>query len=98
MLWSSYPPNAAGLAEDLALAEELAQVKELAEGPNVTHVARGPRALAEPVQTHNARWNIAAVGEGRARRERIAPPYGPTSAGDRACAHSTVTRILKITR
>lgn len=58
VLWSFYSPDAAGLAE------ELAQVRQLADGPNVTHIAGGVHATAEPVQTLDAGWDVAAVGEG----------------------------------
>jgi B12-binding domain/radical SAM domain protein len=58
VLWSFYSPDAAGLAG------ELAQIRGLADGPNVTHVAGGVHATAEPVQTLDAGWDVAAVGEG----------------------------------
>ncbi|HEX5203829.1 MAG TPA: hypothetical protein VFW27_28215 [Actinoplanes sp.] len=58
VLWSFYSPDAA------ALAEELRQIGELADGPNVTHVAGGVHATAEPVQTLDAGWDMAAIGEG----------------------------------
>src|SRR5690349_8335069 len=58
VLWSFYSPDAA------ALAEELAEIRALADGPHVTHVAGGVHATAEPVQTLDAGWDVAAVGEG----------------------------------
>ncbi|GIE75547.1 B12-binding domain-containing radical SAM protein [Actinoplanes philippinensis] len=58
VLWSFYSPDAA------ALAEELSQIRELADGPNVTHLAGGVHATAEPVQTLDAGWDMAAIGEG----------------------------------
>jgi B12-binding domain/radical SAM domain protein len=58
VLWSFYSPDAA------TLAEELKQVRELADGPNVTHLAGGVHATAEPVQTLDAGWDMAAIGEG----------------------------------
>ncbi|GAA0487383.1 B12-binding domain-containing radical SAM protein [Paractinoplanes deccanensis] len=58
VLWSFYSPDAA------ALAEELAHIKKLADGPNVTHLAGGVHATAEPVQTLDAGWDMAAIGEG----------------------------------
>ncbi|MBG0568541.1 TIGR04013 family B12-binding domain/radical SAM domain-containing protein [Actinoplanes aureus] len=58
VLWSFYSPDAA------ALAEELAQTRNLADGPNVTHLAGGVHATAEPVQTLDAGWDMAAIGEG----------------------------------
>ncbi|WP_430783336.1 TIGR04013 family B12-binding domain/radical SAM domain-containing protein [Actinoplanes sp. G11-F43] len=58
VLWSFYSPDAA------ALADELKQIRELADGPNVTHLAGGVHATAEPVQTLDAGWDMAAIGEG----------------------------------
>lgn len=58
MLWSFYSPDAA------APAEELEQIRELADGRNVTHLAGGVHATAEPVQTLDAGWDMAAIGEG----------------------------------
>ncbi|ASW55347.1 TIGR04013 family B12-binding domain/radical SAM domain-containing protein [Plantactinospora sp. KBS50] len=58
VLWSFYSPDAAGLAD------ELRQIRALADGPNVTHVAGGVHATAEPVQTLDAGWDMAAIGEG----------------------------------
>ncbi|WP_433079427.1 hypothetical protein ACQP1P_40130 [Dactylosporangium sp. CA-052675] len=58
VLWSFYSPDAA------ALAVELEQIRAAADGPNVTHVAGGVHATAEPVQTLDAGWDVAAVGEG----------------------------------
>ncbi|MFC5001734.1 TIGR04013 family B12-binding domain/radical SAM domain-containing protein [Dactylosporangium cerinum] len=56
VLWSFYSPDAA------ALAEELATIKE--QAPGAVHVAGGVHATAEPVQTLDAGWDVAAVGEG----------------------------------
>ncbi|WP_238006115.1 cobalamin-dependent protein [Dactylosporangium sp. AC04546] len=56
VLWSFYSPDAA------ALAEELASIKE--QAPRAVHVAGGVHATAEPVQTLDQGWDIAAVGEG----------------------------------
>ncbi|MDR7278428.1 hypothetical protein [Catenuloplanes atrovinosus] len=58
VLWSFYSPDAA------ALAEELKRVRALADGPHVTHLAGGVHATAEPVQTLDAGWDMAAIGEG----------------------------------
>ncbi|MBM2620927.1 TIGR04013 family B12-binding domain/radical SAM domain-containing protein [Actinoplanes sp. LDG1-06] len=58
VLWSFYSPDAAGMAE------ELKAVRALADGPRVTHIAGGVHATAEPVQTLDAGWDVAAVGEG----------------------------------
>jgi radical SAM superfamily enzyme YgiQ (UPF0313 family) len=58
VLWSFYSPDAA------ALAEELERIRALADGPNVTHLAGGVHATAEPVQTLDAGWDMAAIGEG----------------------------------
>ncbi|GAB3859882.1 radical SAM protein [Dactylosporangium cerinum] len=59
VLWSFYSPDAA------ALAEELATIKE--QAPGAVHVAGGVHATAEPVQTLDAGWDVAAVGEGSGR-------------------------------
>ncbi|MEV0900915.1 hypothetical protein [Actinoplanes sp. NPDC049802] len=58
VLWSFYSPDAA------ALAEELKRIRELTDGPNVTHLAGGVHATAEPVQTLDVGWDMAAIGEG----------------------------------
>ncbi|MEV6350245.1 TIGR04013 family B12-binding domain/radical SAM domain-containing protein [Actinoplanes sp. NPDC051851] len=58
VLWSFYSPDAA------ALAEELKQIRAMCDGPNVTHLAGGVHATAEPVQTLDAGWDMAAIGEG----------------------------------
>ena len=58
VLWSFYSPDAA------ALADELRQIRDLADGPQVTHLAGGVHATAEPVQTLDAGWDMAAIGEG----------------------------------
>jgi B12-binding domain/radical SAM domain protein len=58
VLWSFYSPDAA------ALAAELATIRAEADAPTVRHVAGGVHATAEPVQTLDAGWDIAAVGEG----------------------------------
>jgi radical SAM superfamily enzyme YgiQ (UPF0313 family) len=42
----------------------LQQIRALADGPNVTHLAGGVHATAEPVQTLDAGWDMAAIGEG----------------------------------
>ncbi|HTJ39243.1 MAG TPA: TIGR04013 family B12-binding domain/radical SAM domain-containing protein [Dactylosporangium sp.] len=56
VLWSFYSPDAAALAEELAIIKERA--------PGAVHVAGGVHATAEPVRTLDAGWDIAAVGEG----------------------------------
>src|SRR6266487_1919319 len=58
VLWSFYSPDAA------ALGDELATIR--AQAPGAVHVAGGVHATAEPVQTLDAGWDIAAVGEGEA--------------------------------
>jgi B12-binding domain/radical SAM domain protein len=70
VLWSFYSPDAA------ALAEELAEIRALADGPHVTHVAGGVHATAEPVQTLDAGWDVAAVGEGEATLLRLVDAGG----------------------
>jgi hypothetical protein len=59
VLWSFHSPDAA------APAHELKQIRALADGPNVTHLAGGVHATAEPVQTLDAGWDMAAIGEQR---------------------------------
>ncbi|WP_433079434.1 TIGR04013 family B12-binding domain/radical SAM domain-containing protein [Dactylosporangium sp. CA-052675] len=56
VLWSFYSPDAE------ALAAELATIKETA--PGALHIAGGVHATAEPVQTLDAGWDVAAIGEG----------------------------------
>jgi hypothetical protein len=56
VLWSFYSPDAK------ALAAELATIK--AAAPVALHVAGGVHATAEPVQTLDAGWDVAAIGEG----------------------------------
>ena len=68
MLWSFYSPDAA------SLAEELGRIRELADGPGVQHVAGGVHATAEPVQTLDAGWDLAAVGEGERQDGTAATP------------------------
>src|SRR5690349_20780783 len=63
VLWSFYSPDAA------ALAVELAAVK--AAAPGAVHVAGGVHATAEPVQTLDAGWDVAAVGEGESTLLRL---------------------------
>ncbi|WP_246635457.1 hypothetical protein [Actinoplanes hulinensis] len=58
VLWPFYSPDAA------ALAGELKQIRALADAPSVTHLAGGVHATAEPVQTLDAGWDMAAIGEG----------------------------------
>ncbi|MEU8228233.1 TIGR04013 family B12-binding domain/radical SAM domain-containing protein [Actinoplanes sp. NPDC048967] len=70
VLWSFYSPDAA------ALAEELAEIRALADGPHVTHVAGGVHATAEPVQTLDAGWDVAAVGEGEVTLLRLVDAGG----------------------
>jgi hypothetical protein len=54
VLWSFY-------SLDAALAEELRRIRELADGPTVPHLGGGVHATAEPVQTLDAGWDMAAV-------------------------------------
>jgi B12-binding domain/radical SAM domain protein len=58
VLWSFYSPDAA------ALAAELAGIRAAVDSPRVRHIAGGVHATAEPVQTLDAGWDVAAVGEG----------------------------------
>ncbi|MEV8515481.1 TIGR04013 family B12-binding domain/radical SAM domain-containing protein [Dactylosporangium sp. NPDC051484] len=56
VLWSFYSPDAE------ALAAELTTIK--AAAPGALHIAGGVHATAEPVQTLDAGWDVAAIGEG----------------------------------
>ena len=56
VLWSFYSPDFE------ALTAELAEIK--AAAPGAIHVAGGVHASAEPVQTLDAGWDVAAIGEG----------------------------------
>ncbi|WP_344407222.1 hypothetical protein [Dactylosporangium fulvum] len=79
VLWSFYSPDAA------ALAEELAGIK--AAAPGAVHVAGGVHATAEPVQTLDQGWDIAAVGEGESTLLALVD-----SAGDPAGVQGLVYR------
>ncbi|WP_406107912.1 TIGR04013 family B12-binding domain/radical SAM domain-containing protein [Micromonospora globbae] len=70
VLWSFYSPDAE------ALSQELAQIRALADAPNVTHLAGGVHATAEPVQTLDAGWDLAAVGEGETTLLRLVDAAG----------------------
>jgi radical SAM superfamily enzyme YgiQ (UPF0313 family) len=72
VLWSFYSPDAA------ALAAELATVK--AAAPGAVHVAGGVHATAEPVQTLDAGWDVAAVGEGERTLLSLVDSGGDPSA------------------
>ncbi|MEV6601565.1 TIGR04013 family B12-binding domain/radical SAM domain-containing protein [Actinoplanes sp. NPDC051346] len=76
VLWSFYSPDAA------ALAEELSRIRELADGSSVLHVAGGVHATAEPVQTLDAGWDVAAIGEGETTLLALVDAKGdPTGIG-----------------
>jgi B12-binding domain/radical SAM domain protein len=68
VLWSFYSPDAA------ALAEELAVIKVAA--PGAIHIAGGVHATAEPVQTLDAGWDVAAIGEGETTLLRLVDAGG----------------------
>ncbi|GIJ47027.1 B12-binding domain-containing radical SAM protein [Virgisporangium aliadipatigenens] len=68
VLWSFYSPDAA------ALAEEVNAIK--AAAPGALHVAGGVHASAEPVQTLDAGWDVAAVGEGEPTLLRLVDAGG----------------------
>jgi hypothetical protein len=68
VLWSFYSPDPE------ALAAELAAIK--AAAPGALHVAGGVHATAEPVQTLDAGWDIAAVGEGETTLLALADARG----------------------
>jgi B12-binding domain/radical SAM domain protein len=74
VLWSFYSPDAA------ALAEELSSIKSAA--PGAVHVAGGVHATAEPVQTLDAGWDVAAIGEGETTLLRLVDAGGdPAGVG-----------------
>jgi B12-binding domain/radical SAM domain protein len=58
VLWSFYSPDAAALADELAL------IRADVDSPRVRHVAGGVHASAEPLSTLDSGWDVAAVGEG----------------------------------
>ena len=68
VLWSFYSPDAA------ALADELASIK--AAAPGAVHLAGGVHATAEPVQTLDAGWDVAAIGEGETTLLRLVDAGG----------------------
>ncbi|MFE0593020.1 TIGR04013 family B12-binding domain/radical SAM domain-containing protein [Micromonospora echinospora] len=70
VLWSFYSPDAETLAGELAL------IRGLVDAPNVAHVAGGVHATAEPVQTLEAGWDVAAVGEGETTLLRLVDAAG----------------------
>ena len=68
VLWSFYSPDAA------ALGEEVTAIK--AEAPGAVHVAGGVHATAEPAQTLDAGWDVAAIGEGETTLLRLVDTAG----------------------
>ncbi|BCL12309.1 TIGR04013 family B12-binding domain/radical SAM domain-containing protein [Micromonospora sagamiensis] len=70
VLWSFYSPDAEALAEELTL------IRGLVDAPNVAHVAGGVHATAEPGQTLDAGWDVAAVGEGETTLLRLVDAAG----------------------
>lgn len=88
VLWSFYSPDAH------ALARELADIRALADAPNVAHVAGGVHATAEPVQTLDAGWDIAAIGEGETTLLRLVDAVGdPTGIPGLAYRDATGTLV-----
>jgi B12-binding domain/radical SAM domain protein len=73
VLWSFYSPDAA------ALAAELGEIRSRVDSPRVLHVAGGVHATAEPVQTLDAGWDVAAVGEGESTLLRLVDAAGHPS-------------------
>jgi B12-binding domain/radical SAM domain protein len=63
VLWSFYSPDFA------ALSDELKKIKTAA--PGAAHIAGGVHATAEPVQTLDAGWDVAAIGEGETTLLRL---------------------------
>jgi len=72
VLWSFYSPDFA------ALTEELATIKNAA--PGATHIAGGVHATAEPVQTLDAGWDVAAIGEGESTLLKLVDAGGDYEA------------------
>lgn len=70
VLWSFYSPDAD------ALAAELAEIRARISSPRVLHVAGGVHATAEPIQTLDAGWDVAAVGEGEMTLLRLVDAAG----------------------
>jgi len=68
VLWSFYSPDFA------ALAEELQAIK--AAAPGAIHIAGGVHATAEPVQTLDAGWDVAAIGEGESTLVKLVDAAG----------------------
>jgi B12-binding domain/radical SAM domain protein len=68
VLWSFYSPDAAALADELLLIKE--------RTPGAVHIAGGVHATAEPVQTLDAGWDVAAVGEGETTLLRLVDAAG----------------------
>jgi B12-binding domain/radical SAM domain protein len=73
VLWSFYSPDAQ------PLAAELARIRARVDSPRVLHVAGGVHASAEQVQTLDAGWDIAAVGEGETTLLRLVDAAGEPS-------------------
>jgi|GEM_PF-4718890 len=73
VLWSFYSPDAE------QLAAELAGIKSAA--PGATHAAGGVHATAEPEQTLDAGWDVAAAGEGETTLLRLVDAAGRCGRG-----------------
>ncbi|XTZ14795.1 TIGR04013 family B12-binding domain/radical SAM domain-containing protein [Micromonospora echinospora] len=91
VLWSFYSPDAEALAGELAL------IRGLVDAPNVAHVAGGVHATAEPVQTLDAGWDVAAVGEGETTLLRLVDAAGDP-AGIPGLAYRDATGAIVRTR
>jgi B12-binding domain/radical SAM domain protein len=72
VLWSFYSPDAA------ALGEEVRAIK--AAAPGAVHIAGGVHATAEPVQTLDAGWDVAAIGEGESTLLKLVDAGGAHEA------------------
>ena len=68
VLWSFYSPDFA------ALSEEVQSIK--AAAPGAIHIAGGVHATAEPIQTLDAGWDVAAVGEGEMTMRKLVDSGG----------------------
>jgi radical SAM superfamily enzyme YgiQ (UPF0313 family) len=72
VLWSFYSPDFA------ALSEEVQAIKTAA--PGAVHIAGGVHATAEPVQTLDAGWDVAALGEGETTLLKLVDAGGDHTA------------------
>ncbi|HEV7896841.1 MAG TPA: TIGR04013 family B12-binding domain/radical SAM domain-containing protein [Planosporangium sp.] len=92
VLWSFYSPDAE------ALAGELAAIRSRVDSPQVLHVAGGVHATAEPVQTLDAGWDVAAVGEGETTLLGLVDAAGDPTSVPGAVFRDAAGNIVKTGR